>query len=32
MNLIIPKVGIYLLIASGFGAIAQILFGTMSFF
>jgi hypothetical protein len=32
MNLIMPTVGICLLIASGLGAIAQILFGTASFF
>ena len=32
MNLIMPIVGIYLLIASGLGAIAQILFGATSFF
>jgi hypothetical protein len=32
MNLIMPTVGIHLLIATGFGAIAQILFGATSFF
>ena len=32
MNLIMPTVGIHLLIASGLGAIAQILFGATSFF
>jgi len=32
MNLIMPTVGIYLLIASGLGAIAHILLGATSFF
>ena len=32
MNLIMPTVGIYLLIASGIGAIAKILFGGASVF
>jgi hypothetical protein len=32
MNLIMPTVGIYLLVAGGLGALAQILFGASSFF
>jgi hypothetical protein len=32
MNLIMPTVGIHLLVASGLGAIAQALFGAVSFF
>lgn len=32
MNLIMPTVGIHLLVATGLGALAQVLFGATSFF
>jgi hypothetical protein len=32
MNLIMPTVGFHLLLAVGFGAIAQAIFGTPAFF